>query len=96
MIGRGVFANPYCFTDYAPSREDLEGLLLLHLELYEKQTEKYAKKYPGKALSFEPMKHFIKIYINGFPGASAMRVKFMEAHSVTEAKAILMGRKNRP
>ena len=35
MIGRGVFANPYCFTDYQPTREDLIKLLKLHLNLYE-------------------------------------------------------------
>jgi len=36
MIGRGVFANPYCFTDRTPSREELMGLLRIHLNLYEK------------------------------------------------------------
>ncbi|MBQ3296615.1 tRNA-dihydrouridine synthase family protein [Candidatus Saccharibacteria bacterium] len=36
MIGRGVFANPYCFTSHAPTREELMELLKLHLNLYEK------------------------------------------------------------
>lgn len=36
MIGRGVFANPYCFTDHTPTREELMELLKLHLDLYEK------------------------------------------------------------
>ncbi|MBR3052332.1 tRNA-dihydrouridine synthase family protein [Candidatus Saccharibacteria bacterium] len=36
MIGRGVFQNPYCFTDYMATREDLMKLLKLHLELYKK------------------------------------------------------------
>ena len=35
MIGRGVFANPYCFTDHHPTREELIDLLKLHLDLYE-------------------------------------------------------------
>ena len=35
MIGRGVFANPYCFTDHTPTREELMELLKLHLNLYE-------------------------------------------------------------
>ena len=35
MIGRGVFQNPYCFTDHTPSREELIKLLKLHLDLFE-------------------------------------------------------------
>ena len=83
MIGRGVFANPYCFTDYAPTKEDLMKLLNLHLDLYEKQRKKVAK-YP-----YEPLKHFYKIYINNFSGASELRAKLMETHSVEEARAVL-------
>ena len=82
MIGRGVFANPYCFTDHVPSREDLTGLLLLHLDLY----EEYSKKH---RVSYEPLKHFYKIYINNFPGASDFRVKLMETHSIEEARVVL-------
>lgn len=36
MIGRGVFANPYCFTDHTPSQAELMELLKMHLDLYEK------------------------------------------------------------
>ena len=35
MIGRGVFTNPYCFTNHTPTREELMELLKLHLNLYE-------------------------------------------------------------
>ncbi len=38
MIGRGVFANPYCFTNHTPSRDELMDLLKMHLDLYEKYT----------------------------------------------------------
>ena len=82
MIGRGVFANPYCFTDYTPTREDLMGLLYFHLDLY----EEYSKKH---RVSYEPLKHFYKIYINNFPGASEIRARLMETHSVAEARAVL-------
>ena len=37
MIGRGVFTNPYCFTDHTPTRDDLMKLLKLHLETYDKR-----------------------------------------------------------
>lgn len=80
MIGRGVFANPYCFTDQVPTKEDLVKLLKLHLNLY----ENYARNQ-----SYEPLKHFFKIYINNFPGSKEFRSKLMETHSVTEARQII-------
>ncbi len=76
MIGRGVFQNPYCFTDHQPTKEDLMKLLKLHLNLY-----KYDK--------YEPLKHFYKIYINNFPGAADLRAKLMETHSIEEARTVL-------
>lgn len=82
MIGRGVFQNPYCFTNHIPSREELMELLNYHLDLYEEQSKKYY-------VSYEPLKHFFKMYINNFPGASELRAKLMETHSVSEARAII-------
>ena len=82
MIGRGVFTNPYCFTDHTPTREELMELLKFHLGLFE---EKSKTTY----LSYEPLKHFFKMYINNFPGASDLRAKLMETHSVSEARAII-------
>ena len=76
MIGRGVFLNPYCFTDHTPTQEELMELLKLHLNLY-------------SAKSYEPLKHYFKIYINNFPGAADLRAKLMETHSIKEARAII-------
>ena len=82
MIGRGVFANPYCFTNHTPTQEELLELLNLHLDLYKKQSAKYY-------LSYEPLKHFFKIYINNFPGAKELRTQLMDTHSVPEARDII-------
>lgn len=82
MIGRGVFQNPYCFTDHEPTREELMELLKLHLRLYEEQSQKYY-------ISYETLKHFFKIYINNFPGAKELRTQLMETHSFTEARNII-------
>ena len=76
MIGRGVFENPYCFTDYEPTKEDLLNLLDLHLSLY-------------KNNNFEPMKHYFKIYVRDFPGASEFRARLMDCHSVADARSFL-------
>lgn len=82
MIGRGVFANPYCFTDHTPTQTELMELLKLHLSLYEKQSQKYR-------VSYEPLKHFFKIYINNFPGAKDLRARLMDTHSVEGAAQVL-------
>ena len=82
MIGRGVFSNPYCFTDHVATREELMELLNLHLDLYEEQMALHG-------LPYEPLKHYYKIYINNFPGASDLRAKLMETHSVPEAREVL-------
>lgn len=77
MIGRGVFQNPYCFTSHEPTREELTELLKYHLDSY------------GENLPYEPLKHYFKIYINNFPGASDIRAKLMETHNIEEAKEIV-------
>lgn len=79
MIGRGVFVNPYCFTDHVATQEELMNLLYKHLDLYEKHGYH----------SYEPIKHFFKIYVNNFPGAAELRAKLMETHSVEEAREVL-------
>lgn len=82
MIGRGVFQNPYCFTNHEATKDELMELLYLHLNLY----EKYSKKH---YISYEPLKHFYKIYINNFPGAGELRAKLMETHSAEGAREVL-------
>ena len=113
MIGRGVFKNPYCFTEHTPTKKELMGLLKKHLELFEENAnrpligicdngreqgselrndgsergsdEKTHSRFP----SYEPLKHFFKIYVNNFPGAGELRAKLMETHSVEEARRVL-------
>ncbi len=126
MIGRGVFENPYCFTEYKPSKEDLLGLLKLHLDLWDNiygfsdcgenlasrarsggngrglareprndgserraRTKASSTASNGKTRSFEPLKHYFKIYIRDFPGASDLRTELMACHSVADAQSIL-------
>lgn len=99
MIGRGVFENPYCFTEYKPSKEDLLGLLRLHLDLWdniygfsdcrENLASRARSGSNGKTRSFEPLKHYFKIYIRDFPGASDLRARLMDCHSTEEARSIL-------
>ncbi|MBQ7802461.1 tRNA-dihydrouridine synthase [Candidatus Saccharibacteria bacterium] len=82
MIGRGVFGNPFCFSkeSHEPSKDELLSLLKLHLDLY----DKFARKK-----SFEPLKHYFKIYVKDFPGASDLRAKMMECKSTDEVRKVL-------
>ena len=112
MIGRGVFANPYCFTTHPPTQAELMELLILHLKLYEEYVNKLTsnthstENTPSNNLSqnshnginspphphipsYEPLKHFFKIYVNNFPGAKELRAQLMETHSVAEAYNVL-------
>lgn len=81
MIGRGVFANPFCFeqTPREHSRAELIDLMKYHLDLY----EKYGL-HP-----YDPLKHFYKIYINNFPGASEIREKLMQTKTIAEAREVI-------
>ena len=79
MIGRGVFENPFCFTNHQPTKTELLNLLSLHLDLFDQ--ESYT--------NFEPLKHDFKIYVRDFDGASDLRTKLMNCHSTAEARKIL-------
>ena len=115
MIGRGIFENPYCFTNHTPTEAELMELLKLHLDLYDERTKQVLRnlselRRDGRGAapvmttggrdpvseklrlvrsSYEPLKHFFKIYINNFPGAKELRAKLMETHSINEARNIL-------
>lgn len=105
MIGRGVFENPYCFTEHLPTQMELMRLLNLHLELFEaedmkhcaaqaemmRENPEFALKTDGKvrSLPYEPLKHYYKIYLRNFPGAAELRTELMETHNVAEAREVL-------
>lgn len=82
MIGRGIFSNIFGFEDTTQthSKQELLGLLNLHLDLFE-QAE-HAKPY-------QTLKRFYKIYIRDFDGAHELRNNLMLSHSVAEARAIV-------
>jgi tRNA-dihydrouridine synthase len=48
MIGRGVFQNPFCFTDRTPTQTELIDLLKYHLGLWEAHANQLAKPFGGR------------------------------------------------
>ena len=81
MIGRGVFENPWCFSDHIPTREEKLNLLKRHVELWQ-ETWKDKK-------NFAVLKKYFKIYIRDFEGASEFRAKLMETKSIAEVRNFL-------
>ena len=98
MIGRGVFENPYCFTEHQPTRAELLELLRLHLDLFDQEDARVRQwrleqevkpALAERGLSFEPLKHYFKIYVRDFEGAAELRARLMECHSTAEAREVL-------
>lgn len=84
MIGRGIFHNPFAFElePRAHNREELVGLLLKQLELFDNYLSELHRP-------FETLKRFFKIYIRDFEGASELRDHLMHTKSTDEVRAIL-------
>ena len=87
MIGRGVFANPYCFTSHTPTKEDLLELFNYHLDLFQARQEELAAR--GSHYPFAPIKHFIKIYINGSENSKIFRSELMNCKDIEEIKLLI-------
>lgn len=79
MLGRAVFQDPYVFagTDIWQTMEKNKKV-----DLYRKHIELFADTW-GKNKNPAVLKKFAKIYINGFDGASALRVKIMQQHDIS-------------
>ena len=88
MIGRGVLRDPFAFAAASPW-EDWDKRQ--RLDLFAKHIELFIKTYDNNERKFEPLRKFCKLYINGFEGASELRVEFMNTSGADEALAVLRG-----
>lgn len=83
MIGRGIFSNPYAFSNgKKPSRHELIQLLHTQLDYYDQYTAVTGRP-------FETLKRFFKIYIRDFDGASDLRDKLMHCKTTDEVRNLL-------
>lgn len=83
MIGRGIFHDLLTFAKDKAALTQEESFSILHNHI-----SLYARTW-GTQKSFEPLKKFFKIYVNGFHGASERRQQLMETHSYDEALQIV-------
>jgi len=90
MIGRGVFADPFCFAPRADSvaqgsssmAQRNFALLRYHLDLFDHWQPQLGRPY-------ETLKRFYKIYIRDFDGAKELRDQLMHTTSTDEARQII-------
>jgi len=75
MIGRAAIANPWLWSEYAPSREERLVMVRRHAEL--------AQEHFGPTASGGVRKHIAKFAI-GFPGAKELRVAMNKAKSAQD------------
>ncbi len=85
MIGRGIFENPYLFSDTITISDKMPQekmqLLLEHMRLWQ-DTWADSKHFP-------PLRKFFKVYANGFPGAQELRMQLMETQNPEETECVV-------
>jgi tRNA-dihydrouridine synthase len=86
MIGRGVFHDPFIFSENSSWEQWSKQQ---KLELFAKHIELYLRTYKNNERRFETLRKFCKLYINGFEGAGELRARFMETKSPRQALDLL-------
>jgi tRNA-dihydrouridine synthase len=86
MIGRGIFHDPFIFAKDNPWGS---YTVQQKMDLYRKHVELFAKTWKNGERKIETLNKFCKIYINGFDGASEMRVKLMACKNTDELLSLL-------
>lgn len=78
MIGRGVFYDPYIFSESSPWAT---MTIQQKISLYIKHIELFINTWGDQARPVYTLNKFCKIYINGFDHAKEMREQLMSASS---------------
>ena len=85
MIGRGIFENPYLFSENIAlsdkTQQEKMQLLLEHMRLWQDTW--------GNTKHFPTLRKFFKVYANGFPGAQELRMQLMETQNPEETEHIV-------
>jgi tRNA-dihydrouridine synthase len=86
MIGRGVFHDPFVFSDDSPWQDMPKEQ---RIEMYRRHVELFAATWQNSEHPIHVLNKFCKIYINGFDGAKEMRERLMQATSTDELIGLL-------
>lgn len=88
MIGRGVLANPWFFSERTPDTRERLDAIIEHTKIFEILNKNNLDK-KGRIKNFASMKKFFKSYATGFRGARNLRDCLMEVKNAKEAKKII-------
>lgn len=86
MIGRGVFQDPFAFSEESTWENYTEEQ---RVELYKKHVELFKVTWEEGERPIHTLNKFCKIYINGFDGAKEFREQLMAANSIDELLGML-------
>lgn len=79
MIGRGLFGNPWFFSETKPTS------VSERLEVMCEHTDLYEQEFLGKK-SFALMKKHYQAYVHGFDGAHELRARLMECQDAAQVR----------
>ena len=80
MVGRGIFGNPWFFSESVPTLKEKMSVLIEHCKLFDIYC---AHK------NFAVMKKHFKAYTADFKGAKELRMKLMECNSTQDVENII-------
>lgn len=88
MLGRGIFGNPWLFSEHTPSIHERLEMMTRHTELYEELYKSSYRTKDGGLKNFDVMKKHFKAYANGFLGAKELRIALMDSENATDVRRI--------
>jgi tRNA-dihydrouridine synthase len=86
MIGRGIFHDPFAFTEKSPWPNYTKEQ---RIALYAQQVNLFAQYWAPGTRSVQTLNKFCKVYISDFEGAKELREQLMGAHSTEELSNLL-------
>ena len=86
MIGRGIFKDPFCFSENSPWESMPPSQ---KAELFLKHLNRFQETYVNGERSYQTLKKFCKTYIHGFDQASDLREKIMQTQTAEELVSLL-------
>lgn len=86
MIGRGIFQDPYVFSDKSQWDNIAKNK---RLDLYSRHVKLFLKTWTKNERPIRTLNKFCKVYINNFDGAKELREKLMNANSGDEILNLL-------
>jgi tRNA-dihydrouridine synthase len=86
MVGRGIFHDPFVFSQDSPWENFTEEQ---RIDLFRRHVQLFADTWRSNERSIHTLNKFCKIYINNFDGAKELREQLMAATSADSLLSIL-------